>query len=175
MIKLFLTFFRISALTIGGGYAMIPVIEKNLEKMNWMQPEDFYTLLTIAQSLPGPVAFNISWLVGKKLKGMPGAIIAAFAVMIPPFFTILIASSLIMKYRDNTYVQGFLKGAYGALIGMVGGIMYKLIRNQKWDIYKVILISASIVIFFLKSDIMIPIFLFLVISGYIAELKRSDI
>lgn len=174
MLKLFLTFFKISALTIGGGYAMVPVIQKNLEKKGWMSNEDFYTLLTIAQALPGPIAFNISWLTGKKLNGFKGALFASLGVMIPPFFAIVLASSIIMKYQDNIYLQRFLRGAYGALLGMISGLVYKLYKNQSWNLYKIMLIIFSLIIVYMKSDLMIPIFVAIVLFAYIKENRGCD-
>ncbi len=174
LLKVFLTFFKISALTLGGGYAMVPVIQKNLENKGWMTTEDFYNLLTLAQALPGPIAFNTSWMVGKRIAGMPGAVLAPVAVLLPPFFAIVAASSIIMSFGDNAYVQGFLKGAYGALIGMIAGLVFKLYKNQTWNIYRIVLICASIAVVIFKGDLIIPLFVFIIICDYVREIRRGD-
>ena len=88
LFSIFYIFFKISGFTIGGGYAMVPAIERNLINKKFISEKEFLKLLSIAQSMPGPIAFNLSVLLGSKLRGFWGALFASIGVLIPPFFGI---------------------------------------------------------------------------------------
>lgn len=86
----FRTFFRIGLFTIGGGYAMIPLIEADVvDKNKWVAREDFLDLMAIAQSCPGIFAVNMSIFIGYKLKGVPGSVVCALGTILPSFLIIL--------------------------------------------------------------------------------------
>jgi chromate transporter len=92
-LDLFYSFFKIGAFTLGGGYVMIPLIEKEVvDNRKWFQPEDFTDMLALAQSAPGPIAINTAVFVGYKLKRLKGLIVAVSGVVIPAFATILLVA-----------------------------------------------------------------------------------
>ncbi|HOO76212.1 MAG TPA: chromate transporter, partial [Tepiditoga sp.] len=150
MLSLFLTFFRISALTLGGGYAMVPVMQRILEQKKWMDEKEFLEILSIAQAYPGPIAFNLSRMLGKRLKGFPGAVVSSLAVIIPPFFAIIIASAILTSLKDNIYVHKFLNGVYASLLGIIFNLVYKMIKSLDFSFTNYFLIGISFlaVIFF---------------------------
>ncbi|HPX16360.1 MAG TPA: chromate transporter [Petrotogaceae bacterium] len=172
--NLFWMFLKVSALTLGGGYAMVPVMDKQLQSRGIMIEKDFYEILTIAQSLPGPIAFNVALLCGKKVAGIKGAFASTLGVLIPPFFAIVLAASIIKKYSDNVYVKGFLKGSYGAVIGMVGGVLYKMASKQEWNLFKVIMCIAGVLILLANKDIVVMVFLLVIILNYVYESKKGS-
>ena len=86
---LFITFVRIGAFTIGGGYAMLPLIQREVVDRGWMSKEEFIDLFAVAQSLPGVFAVNISIFVGYKLKKLTGSVICALGTILPSFLIIL--------------------------------------------------------------------------------------
>ena len=86
---LFLTFVKIGTFTIGGGYAMLPLIQREVVDKGWLSKEDFIDLFSVAQSLPGIFAVNISIFVGYKLKKVPGGIVCALGSILPSFIIIL--------------------------------------------------------------------------------------
>lgn len=86
---LFLTFVKIGTFTIGGGYAMLPLIQREVVDKGWLSKEDFIDLFSVAQSLPGIFAVNISIFVGYKLKKVPGGVVCALGSILPSFFIIL--------------------------------------------------------------------------------------
>ena len=89
-LDLFLTFFKIGALTFGGGWAMISLLEKDIvDKHKWLTKEEFVDLLAISQSLPGIMAVNVAISVGNKLTGLKGSIMAALGTILPSFLIIL--------------------------------------------------------------------------------------
>ena len=84
MLKLFITFFKIGLFTLGGGYAMIPLIERDVvERNRWVSKEEFLDLLAVAQAAPGVFAVNISIFIGYKLRGVWGSIVAAIGNVLP--------------------------------------------------------------------------------------------
>ena len=102
----FCTFFRIGLFTIGGGDAMIPLIEADVvEKNNWVAREDFLDLMAIAQSCPGIFAVNMSIFIGYKLRGVKGSIVCALGTILPSFLIILAVSLYFKEFRDNENVQ----------------------------------------------------------------------
>jgi len=169
LLKLFFIFFRISALTLGGGYAMVPVMMKNLSASNLLTKEQFEKILVLAQSLPGPIAFNLAWLSGKQINGIKGAIISSLAVLTPPFFSIVLISSILKQYSENPYVSGFIKGAYASLIGMIAGLLIQIIKGIKFKIYNIIVIIFAIITITLFSDFTIIIFFLSVLFFYLTN------
>ncbi len=135
--KLFAVFLMLSAGSIGGGYALVSMLENYLTKNKLMSEKEFYNTLSKAQSIPGPVAFTIALLIGKKYSGTFGAIISGTAVILPPFVSILLLFYILDVFKNNPYLVKFLKGVYGALLGLIGGVLYKMVKNQRWNIYKV--------------------------------------
>ena len=107
----FRTFFRIGLFTIGGGYAMIPLIEADVvDKNKWVAREDFLDLMAIAQSCPGIFAVNMSIFIGYKLKGVPGSVVCALGTILPSFLIILGIALFFQQFRDNETVQRIFKG-----------------------------------------------------------------
>ena len=160
--KLFTVFLMLSAGSIGGGYALVSMLENYLTKNNLIDEREFYTTLSKAQSIPGPVAFTIALLIGKKFKGMPGAIVSGLAVILPPFVSILLLFYILDVFKNNLYLAKFLKGVYGALLGLIGGVLYKMIKNQKWNLMKIGLFIIAFFAILIHHEL-----LFLVFGGVI--------
>ena len=97
---LFLTFVKIGTFTIGGGYAMLPLIQREVVDKGWLSKEDFIDLFSVAQSLPGIFAVNISIFVGYKLKKVPGGIVCALGSILPSFFIILAIALFFTHVQD---------------------------------------------------------------------------
>lgn len=171
LFNIFMTFFEVSLFTIGGGYAMVPVLAKRLEKKGWMNKNEFYDLLARSQSIPGPVAFNLSLLTGGRLKGFWGGFVGAIGVIIPPFFTIILIGSLLSKFSDSHVVIGFLKGAYGAILGLIGGVLYKMLRSRKWNYFEIMMMVVGTFLIVMKSDYVIAIFLLVLVGVYFGDKK----
>ncbi len=171
LFNIFITFFEVSLFTIGGGYAMVPVLAKRLEKKGWMDRNEFYDLLAKSQSIPGPVAFNLSLMTGKRVGGFWGGVVGAIGVIIPPFFAIVLIGALLSKFSNSHIVIGFLKGAYGAILGLIGGVLYKMIRSRKWNYFEIMLMIVGAFLIIMKSDYVIFIFLLIVTGVYFGDKK----
>ena len=104
-------FFKIGAFTIGGGYAMVPLIENEIvTKRKWIAQEDFIDLLAISQSAPGILAVNISIFIGYKLRGIRGSIVTALGTILPSFIIILAIALFFHTFKDNPVVERIFKG-----------------------------------------------------------------
>jgi chromate transporter len=167
--RLFFLFLRISALTIGGGYAMIPVMKWELERSGLLTEKEFFRIVSVAQVVPGPIAFNTAVLVGKRLAGISGAIVSGVAVVLPPFFAIVAVAEVIRALSGISYVRSFLRGAYASIIGLVGSVLYRLVKNQRWNLYRAVMIGVAVFVLLLNGSLVIPVVILLVLLLYLKE------
>lgn len=121
---LFWLFARINTITLGGGYVIVPVIGKSLEKRGWIKEEDYYDIFAQAQAYPGPLALSTSMLVGLQLCGFWGAVAAVFGVIVPPFFVIILVSGLLSSYGSLPAVKRFLDGAGAVVPGIIAAMVW---------------------------------------------------
>ncbi len=116
---LFITFTRIGAFTIGGGYAMLPLIEREVINKGWISKEDFIDLFAVAQSLPGIFAVNIAIFLGYKLKGFSGSVVCTLGTILPSFFIILAIALFFTQIKDNIWVEKIFKGLRPAVVALI--------------------------------------------------------
>lgn len=119
---LFFTFFKIGAFTFGGGWAMISIIEKEIvDKHHWLEREEFFDLLAVAQSLPGILAVNIAVAIGDKLKGMKGSIVSALGTILPSFTMILLIAIFLTPdlIKNNETLSAIFKGIRPAVVALI--------------------------------------------------------
>lgn len=129
-IELFFTFFKIGLFTIGGGYAMIPLLQNELVSKGWVTIEEIINFIAISESTPGPFAVNMSTFVGAKLGGVIGSIITTLGVILPSFIIILIIAKYFYNFKDNFYVQGGLYGLRPAVIGLLCSSVFTIFVNN---------------------------------------------
>ena len=107
----FLSFFKIGLFTIGGGYAMVPLIEEEIvSKKQWISKEDFIDLMAISQSVPGVFAVNFSIFIGYKLRKFPGALAMALGTILPSFLIILFIALFFQRFKEYQAVENIFKG-----------------------------------------------------------------
>lgn len=116
---LFFTFVKIGMFTIGGGYAMIPLIEREVVSKGWLSKEDFIDLFAVTQSLPGIFAVNISIFVGYKLKKLRGALFCALGTILPSFLIILVIALFFNRFQDNVWVMRMFNGIRPAVVALI--------------------------------------------------------
>ncbi|MEE1103544.1 MAG: chromate transporter, partial [Alistipes sp.] len=103
--ELFVSFFKIGLFTFGGGYAMIPIIQREvIDSRHWIEEREFLDLLTLAQSAPGPISLNTAVFVGYKMCGYKGALAALWGVILPSFLIILTVAIFFSQIRENPIV-----------------------------------------------------------------------
>ena len=128
----FKTFFRIGLFTIGGGYAMIPIIEADVvEKFKWVNREEFLDLMAIAQSCPGIFLVNMSIFIGYKLKGVKGSVTCALGTILPSFLIILAVALFFQQFRENETVQSIFKGIRPAVVALIAAPTFKMGKSAK--------------------------------------------
>lgn len=127
--EIFLTFFKIGAFTFGGGYAMIPLIQKEtVEKHGWISDRDILDIVAIAESTPGPIAINSATFVGYKVCGFWGALCATLGVVIPSFAVITCIAFVLRQFQEIRAVQY-------AFMGIRAGVL-ALILKALWSMYR---------------------------------------
>ena len=98
---LFLEFFKIGLFTFGGGYAMIPLVEETVLKYGWATENEFYNLIGVCESTPGPIAVNMATYIGSTVGGFFGSLLATLGVILPAFIIMLIISALLKNFSSN--------------------------------------------------------------------------
>ncbi len=132
----FSIFFKIGAFTIGGGYAMVPLIENEIvTKRNWLAKDDFIDLLAISQSSPGILAVNISIFIGYRLKGVMGSIVTALGTVLPSFLIILAIALFFHNFKDNTVVERIFKGIRPAVVALIAAPTFSMAKSAKINRY----------------------------------------
>jgi len=147
-LELFLTFFKIGLFTFGGGYAMIPLIQQEVMRNQWLTLTELTDFIAISQSTPGPFAVNIATFVGMDSGGLLGAFIAALAVALPSFIIILIIAKAFSNFQNNKWVQGALFGMRPVVIGLIASAVFLLMSSgfilQDADISNLQTLMASL-------------------------------
>ena len=130
--ELFVFFFRISAVTFGGGIVILGMVQLEQEKRGDIDPEVFADMVSLAASMPGPIAVSISWLMGRHYKGLAGSLAAAAGAVLPPFLIILFLSPLIIKYSDVPAVMGFFRGVLAGTSAIILLVIIDIVKGALW-------------------------------------------
>ncbi len=137
---LFLTYFRVGAVTFGGGYAMIPILEREVvKKKNWVSEEELLDYYAISQCTPGVIAVNAATFVGYKMAGVLGSIFATLGVISPSIIIITIIANMLSVFSDNRYVTSAFKGISIAVCALVFTTVVGMIKKNVKNISSVIL------------------------------------
>ena len=118
-IELFLTFMKIGAFTFGGGYAMLPLIQSEVERHGWLTQAEVVDFIAVSESTPGPLAINMATFIGIRTGGVSGAVCATLGVVLPSFVIILIVARFYEKFRKSRAVDGVMNGLRPAVIGLI--------------------------------------------------------
>ncbi|MCM0649961.1 chromate transporter [Clostridium swellfunianum] len=118
-LKLFISFFKIGLFSFGGGYAMIPLIQSELEANNWLSSSEFIDIIAIAEMTPGPIAVNSATFVGYKAAGFWGGIVATFGVALPSLLLILIISNVFFKFQKHPLNIMIFYGIRPVIAGLI--------------------------------------------------------
>lgn len=120
LLPLFITFFKIGAFTFGGGYAMIPIIQREIvENRKWLSDEDILDIIAVSESTPGPIAINSATFVGYKIAGFWGAFFSTFSVVLPSFFIISVISVLLKEFSSIKAVSYAFFGIRAAVLALL--------------------------------------------------------
>ena len=125
-LTLFLEFFKMGALTFGGGYAMIPFIEETVTAHGWLSNQELVDFIAVAESTPGAFAVNIATYVGSEVGGILGSLCATVGLVLPPFIIILIIAKCYEKFKESLIVRGVMLGLKSTVVGLIGATVLKV-------------------------------------------------
>lgn len=175
ILQLFTIFFKIGAFTIGGGYAMIPLIEAEIvTKKGWVTKEDFLDLLAIAQSAPGVFAVNIAIFIGYRLRGVRGCIVTALGAILPSFLIILCIALFFLRFKENPTVEAIFRGIRPAVVALIAAPTFNLAKAAKINRYTIWIPIISALLIWLLGFSPIWIILLAGIGGYVWKLKIKN-
>src|SRR5699024_1250020 len=157
--KLFYLFTKIGIFTIGGGYAVIPLIEKDIVGRKWLSQNELYELVAVTESLPGVFATNIAALVGYRVRGLKGGIVAALGTIIAPFCIIILIAMFFQKFQENVWVARAFKALRPALVALISAPMFSVAKAAQMSWVMLIFPAAalSLMIFLKVSPVWIVI------------------
>jgi chromate transport protein len=162
--QLFRIFFKIGVTTIGGGYAMIPMMEHEIVKRTgWLTQEEFLDILAVAQATPGIFAVDMAGHIGHKLGGLRGALIASIANVLPSFVIILILATFFQQFKELTLVQNAFRAIRPVVVALIAAPVFSMARSASLSRYTIwIPVLAAILIYFFDVS---PVYIILIAGG----------
>ena len=119
LLTLFAEFFKVGLFCFGGAFGMIPLIQETVLEHNWISEAQFYDLIGVCESTPGPIAVNMATYIGSSQAGLWGSICATAGVVMPSFLIILLIASVLKNFHNNPFFKGFLKGVKPVIIALI--------------------------------------------------------
>ena len=161
LLSIFSVFSKIGAFTIGGGYAMIPLIESELTRRGWLSEEELPDIVALAQSAPGVLAVNMSIFAGYKLRGISGSIVATLGTILPSFVAILLIAMFMSNFQDNPIVVRIFSGIRPVVVALIAVPMVNMARksNKTWWAWAITTVTLLLVALLKVS----PIYILLVV------------
>ena len=170
---LFLTFMKIGMFTIGGGYAMLPLIQREVVDRGWMSKEDFIDIFSVAQSLPGIFAVNISIFVGYRLKKKMGGFICALGTIMPSFVIILLTALCFTQVKDNVWVEKAFKGLRPAVVALIAVPCLTTARSIKLSYKQLVIPVGAALLIWLAGVSPAWIILAAIVGGLVYRLNKQ--
>lgn len=118
-LMLFIEFFKVGLFTFGGGFAMIPLIEDIVVSYGWLTEAEFYNLIGICESTPGPVAINMATYIGSEQGGIFGSFCATLGVVLPSFIIIVLIAAILKNFTENRFFRGFIRGVKPVVAALI--------------------------------------------------------
>ena len=152
LLDLFLTFARVGVMTFGGGYAMLPILQREVvEKKKWATDEELTDYFAIGQCTPGVIAVNTATFIGQKIKGIIGGILATLGVVFPSIVIISILAGVIITFADVPAVQYAFNGVRVCVCVLIFNSVVKLWKNSVKDIVGIIIFVCVFLLAFFTS------------------------
>ena len=132
LLQFFLTCNKIGAFTLGGGYAMIPIMEREfVDNHKWMDRQEFMDIMVVAQTTPGIFAIDMASHIGYKLRGVWGGIVGALGIALPSIVAIMIIAMFFQNFKDNAYVAKFFRGVRPAVVALIAAPCFKMAQTAQ--------------------------------------------
>ncbi|WP_053955964.1 chromate transporter [Inediibacterium massiliense] len=146
LMRMFLIFIKIGTFTLGGGYAMIPLIQKEIvEKNKWIEEEEFIDIIALSQTVPGALAINVSTYIGYRLFGVWGGVIGCLGTMLPSVIIILIVATFFTQFQKLPLTQAIFKGIRPAVVALIVVAVMKLSKSIPKNMIHIVWVLASVI------------------------------
>ena len=173
LFQIFICFIKIGALTFGGGYSMLPMLQKELvEKHMWLKEEEILDFYAIAQCLPGLIAVNMAAMTGCRIKGVRGGAAAALGVVFPSYVIIVVIAAFIQNFISNPIMQNAFFGIRIAVSALIADAIIKLWKSGVRNVVTFFIFAAAFMISILWSVPSVYIVLFAIASGILLSGKK---
>jgi chromate transporter len=175
LLKFFRTCNKIGAFTLGGGYAIIAIMEEEfVEKYHWLGKQEFIDIMVVAQTTPGIFSIDMASHIGYKMKGVWGGIVGALGIAFPSIIVILLIAMFFRNFKDNPWVEKFFEGVRPAVVALIASPCFKMAKtaNISWKNIWIVIVSC-LLIWLLKVN---PVWIIIVAgtSGFLyGKIRRS--
>ena len=168
LLKLFFSFLKIGALTFGGGYAMMPIMRKEVVDIKkWVSDDDILKILVISESTPGVLAINSATFIGYKISGVKGSIVATLGVVIPSFVIISIISLFILQFKEAKLITYAFYGIQAGVALLIFRAALKLSKKVHYNVFAVMILIGAILFSILTAFSVIYVIIVSAIIGII--------
>lgn len=172
LLQIFWSFFKIGPITFGGGYAMIPLIEREVvDRRKWVESEDIADIFAISESIPGAIAINSSTFVGYRIAGLPGAIAALLGIVLPTFFIVIGLCIAFLHVQDNPKIAAAFEGIRAATVALICYAAIKIGKTAVLDKTTFGTMIATVAILLIAH--MNPIII--IVAGALAGIVMTEI
>ncbi len=172
--QVFITFFKIGAFTFGGGYAMIPLIQKEtVEHHGWVTDEDILEIIAIAESTPGPIAINSATFVGYRTCGVLGSVAATLGVVLPSFVLIYAISFVLRQFQELKAVQYAFQGIRAGVLALLCKALWGMYKKNEKNWASYLVMAGSFILTGLLDVSVLPVLIGCAVFGLITA-KRME-
>ena len=172
---LFLSTLYLSAFTFGGGYVIITLLKnKFVDELKWISEEEMLDFVAIAQSSPGPIAVNGAIVIGYKICGFPGILVAVLGAIIPPFVILTVISAFYAAFKTNPYIQSLLFGMKSGVSAVIVSVVWDMAFGivKKKDVLLIVIMAAAFILnYYLKVNVILIIVAPLIIGIFRSLIK----
>ena len=177
LLQLFTSMLYISAFTFGGGFVIVTFMKQRfVDRLHWLDEQEMLDLIAIAQSSPGAIAVNAAILVGWRLSGALGMVVAVIGTILPPMIVLSVVSFFYAAFAANRYVALLLKGMQAGVAAVILNVVCDLgghvLKNKSW-IHDAMMVAAFVAAFFLDVNVVLIILAAAVIGIVLALVKRG--
>ena len=170
LFTLYWAFFKMGIINFGGGYALLPLLQKELvEKRNWITNEEITDYYAIGQCTPGAIAVNVSTFVGYKIKGVLGGIVATLGFISPAFIIIFLIATVLNQFADLWYIQSAFKAIRVCVFVL---ILSAIVKLSKKSVVDWITLSIAAIILLLSIFTNIPLYIYVLVAGFIGIMVK---
>ena len=175
--KVFATFFKIGAFTFGGGYAMIPLIQREaVDKHGWVTEDDILDIIAIAESTPGPIAINSATFVGYRACGVLGSVAATLGVVLPSFVLIFAISFVLRQFQEIKAVQYAFQGIRAGVLALLCKALWGMYKKNKKNWASYIVMAGSFVLTAVVDVSVLPVLIGCAVFGLVtARLMKGQV